>query len=168
MRVIGLELYEKELVAIADEIVYYLMKSGASPEDSRDVTQDVLVNMLESQLILPHHKIRAWMYRVAIRHYIDRYRREKRYQEILQREFFKENLIQFDQEDTGELYDLLKKLPIKYQLVLDLYYFQGFSVKETSHILSVSQSKVKMDLLRARKQLKQMIIERGLSYENLI
>ncbi|TCD46798.1 sigma-70 family RNA polymerase sigma factor [Streptococcus sp. X16XC17] len=162
------ELYEKESILIADEIVYYLRKSGASPEDSWDVTQDVLVNILESQLILSRDKIRARMYRVAIRHYIDRYRREKRYQEILQREFFKENLIQFDQEDTSELYHLLGELPEKYRLVMDLYYFQDFTVKEMSHILSISQSKVKMDLLRGWNQLKKIIKERGLTYEDLI
>ena len=163
-----LDQYEKELVSIAEEIAYYLMRSEVSREDSFDVVQDVLLKMLESQLILPLDKIRAWMYRVAIRLYIDRYRREKHYQKILQREFFKGELIDFDRQDTSELYDLLGALPEKYQLVLDLYYFQGFSVKEISHILSISQSKVKTDLMKGRKELKKMIIERGLTYEELL
>lgn len=163
-----LDQYEKELVSIAEEIAYYLMRSEVSREDSFDVVQDVLLNMLESQLILPLDKIRAWMYRVAIRLYIDRYRREKHYHKILQREFFKGELIDFDRQDTSELYDLLGELPEKYQLVLELYYFQGFSVKEISHILSISQSKVKTDLMKGRKELKKMIIERGLTYEELL
>ena len=163
-----LDQYEKELVSIAEEIVYYLMRSGISKDDGMDVTQDVLVKMLESNFVLPREKIRSWMYRVAIRNYIDSYRREKKYQEILQEEFFREGLTSYDQELGSQLYDLLSELPSQFQTVLDLHYFQGFSVKEISHILGTSQSKVKIDLMRGRNTLKKIIKERGLSYEDLI
>ena len=163
-----LDQYEKELVSIAEEIVYYLMRSGISKDDGMDVTQDVLVKMLESNFVLPREKIRSWMYRVAIRNYIDSYRREKKYQEILQQEFFRKGLTSYDQELGSQLYDLLSELPNHFQTVLDLYYFQGVSVKEISHILGNSQSKVKIDLMRGRNTLKKIIKERGLSYEDLI
>ena len=163
-----LDQYEKELVSIAEELVYYLMRSGISKDDGMDVTQDVLVKMLESNFVLPREKIRSWMYRVAIRNYIDSYRREKKYQEILQQEFFREGLTSYDQELGSQLYDLLSELPSQFQTVLDLHYFQGFSVKEISHILGNSQSKVKIDLMRGRNKLKKIIKERGLSYEDLI
>ena len=163
-----LDQYEKELVSIAEEIVYYLMRSGISKDDGMDVTQDVLVKMLESNFVLPREKIRSWMYRVAIRNYIDSYRREKKYQEILQQEVFRKGLTSYDQELGSQLYDLLSELPNHFQTVLDLYYFQGFSVKEISHILGNSQSKVKIDLMRGRNKLKKIIKERGLSYEDLI
>ena len=163
-----LDQYERELVSIAEEIVYYLMRSGVSKHDSLDVTQDVLVKMLESNFVLPREKIRSWMYRVAIRNYIDSYRRGKKYQEILQQEFFREGLTSYDQELGSQLYDLLSELPNHFQTVLDLHYFQGFSVKEISHILGNSQSKVKIDLMRGRNKLKKIIKERGLSYEDLI
>ena len=163
-----LDQYEKELVSIAEEIVYYLMRSGISKEDGLDVTQDVLVKMLESNFVLPREKLRSWMYRVAIRNYIDSYRRGKKYQEILQQEFFREGLTSYDQELGSQLYDLLSELPSQFQTVLDLHYFQGFSVKEISHILGNSQSKVKIDLMRGRNTLKKIIKERGLSYEDLI
>ncbi len=163
-----LDQYERELVSIAEEIVYYLMRSGVSKHDSLDVTQDVLVKMLESNFVLPREKLRSWMYRVAIRTYIDSYRRGKKYQEILQEEFFREGLTSYDQELGSQLYDLLSELSSQFQTVLDLYYFQGFSVKEISHILGTSQSKVKIDLMRGRNKLKKIIKERGLSYEDLI
>ena len=163
-----LDQYEKELVSIAEEIVYYLMRSGISKDDGMDVTQDVLVKMRESNFVLPREKIRSWMYRVAIRNYIDSYRRGKKYQEILQQEFFREGLTSYDQELGSQLYDLLSELPSQFQTVLDLHYFQGFSVKEISHILGNSQSKVKIDLMRGRNKLKKIIKERGLSYEDLI
>ena len=51
-----LDQYEKELVSIAEEIVYYLMRSGVSKDDSLDVTQDVLVKMLKATLSSPAKK----------------------------------------------------------------------------------------------------------------
>ena len=86
----------------------------------------------------------------------------------MQQEFFREGLTSYDQELGSQLYDLLSELPNHFQTVLDLHYFQGFSVKEISHILGNSQSKVKIDLKRGRNKLKKIIKERGLSYEDLI
>lgn len=162
-----LDPYEKELVQIAQEIVYYLRKAGASPENSHDVTQDVLVKMLESELILPREKIRAWMYRTAVRRYIDLYRRDSKYLEIVQQEFFKkEQTIAFEQPDYEPLYEAVNGLKDQYRLVLDLFYFQGMSIKEISHILHISLSKVKIDLMRGRKQVQATLTKEGYTYED--
>lgn len=84
---IKLDEYEKEIIGIAEEISYYLQKSGATYADSQDIAQDVLVKILEAELVLPFDKVRAWLYRSAVRAYIDKYRRDKHYYEILQRNF---------------------------------------------------------------------------------
>ncbi|HFI0256428.1 TPA: RNA polymerase sigma factor [Streptococcus suis] len=150
--IIRLDDYEKEVIRIAEEISYYLQKSGTSSADSQDIAQDVLVKLLESDIVLPFEKLRAWLYRSAVRAYIDKYRRDKRYYEILQKEFFTpENLLVYDQESYEELYQAVATLPEKYQQVIDLYYFQNMSVKEIAHILGHSQSWVKIHLFRGRK-----------------
>jgi RNA polymerase sigma-70 factor (ECF subfamily) len=46
---IKLDGYEVELLKFAQEIAYYLQKSGASAESAHDITQDVLVKMLENE-----------------------------------------------------------------------------------------------------------------------
>lgn len=51
-------------------------------------------------------------------------------------------------------------------MVLDLYYFQNFSVKEISTILHYSTSKVKVDLMRARKKLKRELEKEAYIYED--
>lgn len=61
--IIKLDEYEKEVVAIAEEISFYLQKSGATRADSQDIAQDVLVKILESDIVLPFEKMRAWLYR---------------------------------------------------------------------------------------------------------
>ncbi|ASW51323.2 RNA polymerase sigma factor [Streptococcus suis] len=164
---IKLDQYEKEIIGIAEEISYYLQKSGATFSDSQDIAQDVLVKILEAELVLPFDKLRAWLYRSAVRAYIDKYRRDKRYHEILQKEFFTpENFLVYDQEDYEELYQAVADLPAKYQHVIDLYYFQDMSVKEIAHILGYSQSLVKINLYRGRKLLAKNLKEKGYEYEN--
>ncbi|HEL2441982.1 TPA: sigma-70 family RNA polymerase sigma factor [Streptococcus suis] len=164
---IKLDEYEKEVIGIAEEISYYLQKSGATFADSQDIAQDVLVKILEAELVLPFDKLRAWLYRSAVRAYIDKYRRDKHYHEILQREFFtSEQVLVYDQDGYEELYQAVADLPAKYQHVIDLYYFQDMSVKEIAHILGAGQSWVKISLYRGRKQLRKALEERGYDYED--
>ena len=74
--------------------------------EAEDVVQDVFVKMLETEVIIPAEKMRAWMYRVSIRRYIDRYRRDKHYLEILRKEFFGKDLVNpFENEDYAKKYD---------------------------------------------------------------
>ncbi|MDQ8767074.1 sigma-70 family RNA polymerase sigma factor [Streptococcus ruminantium] len=162
-----LDEYEKEIIGIAEEISYYLQKSGATLADSQDIAQDVLVKILESDIVLPFEKLRAWLYRSAVRAYIDKYRRDKRYHELLQKEFFsKQAMVQYDHERYEDLYQAVAELPDKYQLVIDLFYFQEMSVQEIAHILGNSQSLVKINLYRGRKQLAKLLKKKGYDDEN--
>lgn len=46
---IKLDNYEKEIIGIAEEISYYLQKSGATYADSQDIAQDVLLKIIRSR-----------------------------------------------------------------------------------------------------------------------
>lgn len=164
-----LDPYEARLVDIAKEISYYLQKSGARPADSDDIAQDVLIKLLESDIVLPFEKLRAWMYRVAIRLYIDRYRREKTYFDILQNSFFgQDQFVKFDDHSYAPLHEAVSQLPSHYRMVIDYYYFQAFSVREIAQLLNWSESKVKTTLSRARKALVSSLKKAGYHYEDFI
>lgn len=163
-----LDAYAHQLIEWAKEIVSYLIASGVKPSDAEDVVQDVLLKMLEAEFVIPGNKMRAWMYRVSIRRYIDKYRRDRRYQEILRKDFFQpDELLSFDKEDYDWLWEELKKLKRSDHVVLELHYFQGFSTKEIARILGVSQSKVKVDLMRGRAKLKQILEKAGYKDGNI-
>lgn len=164
-----LDAYEEALIEIAREISHYLQKSGVNRADADDISQDLFVKLLESEITLPFEKLRAWMYRTAIRAYIDHYRRDKTYQDILRKEFFtKESLTTFDTVDTSQLDELIETLPESSSQVIDLYYYQGFTLGEIAELLHIRTSTAKMRLSRARKHLKEKIEQRGLNHENLL
>lgn len=155
------------MIGIAREIVFYLIQSGVSRDQAEDVVQDVFVKMLEADFVIPEYKMRAWMYRVSIRQYIDKYRRDKHYLEILRKEFLpREDTVEVEDEGFDLLMEELEQLPVKEKVLLDLYYFQGFSVAEIADILSYSQSRVKVGLMRSRKKLKTALEKKGYHYGN--
>ena len=151
------------MIAFAKEIVYYLQGSGVSKEQAEDVVQDVFIKMLESDFVIPAEKMRAWMYRVSIRRYID-----KHYMEILRRDFFtKGNQLIVEGSDYDFLMEEVEKLPTQDKIMLDLYYFQGFSTGEIAEVLHYSKSKVKVQLMRSRKKLRQILEKKGYHHGNI-
>ncbi|MCR4258155.1 sigma-70 family RNA polymerase sigma factor [Streptococcus uberis] len=165
---INIDAYEEEMMSYANEIIAYLMRSGVSPDQAQDVTQDVFVQILEANYSLPSSKLRAWMYRTAIRRYIDLYRRDKHYYDILKRDFFsQESLNAYDQEGYDMLDEAISQVNEKFRILLDLFYFQNFSIKEIAEITGKSQSNIKITLMRARRQLKQELQSKGYTHHEI-
>lgn len=156
------------MIGFAKDVIAYLMTSGVTKEQAEDVVQDIFVKLLEMPAAIPGEKIRAFMYRSAIRRYIDKYRRDRRYMEILRQEFFKnQELSPFETAAYDFLLEEVEKLPPQDALLLDLFYFQGFSIGEIAELLSYSISKVKVSLHRSRQKLKQALKQKGYDYGNI-
>lgn len=63
---------------------------------------------------------------------------------------------EFSAMASGEMdvYDAVMRLPEKYRVVIHLYYYEGYSVKEISSILRRKENTVKAQLSRGRSLLK--------------
>lgn len=59
----------------------------------------------------------------------------------------------------GALQDCLARLPATYIAVVRLHYLHGYSAAEVARLLGLERAAVKMRLLRARKLLKQLVLE---------
>lgn len=66
----------------------------------------------------------------------------------------------FCREEEGELYQILASLPAKYRIVLYLRYYEEYSVKEIAELLHVTANTVSLRLLRAKKRMKQEILQK--------
>ncbi len=60
----------------------------------------------------------------------------------------------FPSPENSDLYDAVMKLPNKYKMVIHLYYYEDYSVKEIAEILQRKETTIQTQLMRARKQLK--------------
>ncbi|SFM57264.1 RNA polymerase sigma-70 factor, ECF subfamily [Paenibacillus sp. 1_12] len=59
-----------------------------------------------------------------------------------------------DRAQSGEVLEQLLSLPDKYKIVLYLYYFEDYSVKEISNLLGHKESTIQTQLATGRKRLK--------------
>jgi len=98
----------------------------------------------------------GWMKRIFINTSIELIRKKKYHQDI---DYLKESEIKMTSKieigsmDAKKMIDLIQKLPQGYRTVFNMYVIDGYSHKEISEVLSISESTIKSQLFKARKQL---------------
>ena len=121
-----------------------------SRQDAEDIMQEVFCKYLSKKPIFndaTHEK--AWFLRVTInisKNYVKSFWRRKT-------EGLTEGIVYVD-EDSREIWDAVRKLPEKYRVVLELHYWEGYTIKEMAEILKKNPSTVGTHLERAKKMLK--------------
>ncbi len=129
-----------------------------SREDAEDVVHDVFIKYVSKPPVLREHEHeKAWFVRVTINQCHDQQRRKKIRRYIPLEEIAE---IPVEQFKSNEVLKSILALPEKYKLSLLIHYFEGYSVEQTSKMLGISKSAVKMRLLRGREMLK-MELEGG-------
>ena len=100
----------------------------------------------------------GWMKRIIINTALQKHRKEK-YLDIINEDLLEEQEIEIDEEDlpVDFLLKLIQELPPRYREVFNLYVLDGYSHKEISALLSISQGSSKSNLARARGILKERI-----------
>lgn len=146
-----MEQYKDNLYSIA----FNICQNAA---DADDVVQDTLLayHTTEKQFDSEQH-IRAWLIRVAINKAknisMSFFRRSS-----ASLEDYIDSLL-FETPETKNLLEEVLKLPEKYRIVIHLFYYEDYSVKEMAEILHTSESNVKVRLSRGRKLLKKSLQE---------
>ena len=123
--------------------------------DAEDIVQTAFMKLYQTETEFQDEEhIKRWLIRVTVN--------EAR---NLCKSFWKKNvtslessgMIQpydFPRPEYSDLYDAVLSLPGKYKIVVHLYYYEDYSVKEIAEILSLKETTVQTQLMRARKQLK--------------
>ena len=128
-----------------------------NPADAEDVAQETFVRLYrqEGKFASEEH-VRRWLLRVAVNLSKDMLRshwnqKRQEFDENMPKEIFGW------QEDQKEIWQEVAALPEKYRLVLYLYYYEGYSVREIGQMLRCSTSAVKMRLKRGREKLRESL-----------
>lgn len=118
-------------------------------EDAGDAIQDTILSCWEKIDTLKKAELyKTWMTRILINHCYDIFRNSMNL----------ESLDVYDEpskcdEYNIELKEALASIDERYRLPIELYYGQGFKVKEIAEMLSLPQNTIKTYLSRGRKQL---------------
>ena len=128
--------------------------------DAEDVTQNTFMKLYQSMKSIEDEEyLKRWLIRVVINE-----------AKNLRMSFWKKNVFSLQESDDSEtfefykeehtqLHDAVLNLPPKYRIVVHLYYFEGYSVKEISEILKIKENTIQIQLMRARAKLKEQLKE---------
>ena len=127
-------------------------------QDAEDVVQYTFLHYCshKKEFETEQH-IRAWLLRVAINKAKNKnntfFRRN-----ALPLEDYMETLA-FQSEESSELFEAVMKLPEKYRIVVHLFYYEDYSVKEIADILKITPGNVKVRLSCGRMSLRNTLKE---------
>lgn len=114
--------------------------------------------------------LKKWICRIAINESLTHKRKNKKYLNNIEIPItLEENLITFNKDEYDNkiiskiLLDLIQKLPEKQRQVFNLYAIDGYSQKEICKLLTMSNSAVKSNYMRARKFLAMKLKKKGIS-----
>lgn len=127
-------------------------------QDAEDVVQDTFLQYWsQKKEFETEQHIRAWLLRMAINKAKNKnntfFRRN-----ALPLEDYMETLA-FQSEESSELFEAVMKLPEKYRIVVHLFYYEDYSVKEIADILKITPGNVKVRLSRGRMSLRNTLKE---------
>ena len=136
-------------------LAYSYLKNRA---DAEDVMQETLLKLYTEQKDFesPEHE-KHWLLRVAANECRKLLRSPWRRRTGSLDET--EETAVFDRPAQSELFRQVMALPPKYRAAVYLYYYEGYSVKETGELLGAKASTVQTWLMRARGQLKTKLKE---------
>ena len=98
----------------------------------------------------------GWMKKIFIHTSIELIRKKKYHQNIENindSELSRTAKIEVGDLDAKKLIDVIQELPQGYRTVFNMYIIDGYSHKEISELLNISESTSKTQLFKARKQL---------------
>jgi RNA polymerase sigma-70 factor (ECF subfamily) len=125
-------------------------------EDAEDIVQDVFVKLIEKAPAFKteEHEV-AWLITVTKNLCKSKLRAASRKNLELTPELLEAYPAQ--SQNQGELLETVMSLPVKYRVVVHLFYYEGFSTKEIAGITKQREGTVRQQLTRARELLKKYI-----------
>lgn len=155
---------QRRLYEASHRNVYRLMVSMVGLQDAADLTQQVFLQVFRRiGLFSGRAQIGTWIYRVAINEALQYLRRSKRTRLLtLEQEPMDRSPDSYENVGDKELLELaLERLEPELRSAFLLREVEGLSYKEIAEALEVPEGTVGSRLNRARRELKQRLVELG-------
>lgn len=151
---------ERIIRAYSNDLYRILYVYCKNKSDCEDIMQGVFLKLYETNTEFESDThVKNWLIKVAVRDALNLQKsRWRNYVEL-------DENIAFTDEYHSEVFEALLKLKPKERMILLLYYYEGYSVKEISAMLKMAEGTVKSKLHRSRSRLKTVLKEGDWSEE---
>lgn len=149
----------RELVNRWEPRLYYYLRRIIEDEDAVwDILQETWLSVFESiRKLKDPLRFPAWLYQISHNKAVSFLRKENKYTQMTDEQMAKycENntAISVVKEQAELVHELLGKLKLAHREVLTLYFLEGFSIKEMTQVIGVSEGTVKSRLHYAKNKL---------------
>jgi RNA polymerase sigma-70 factor (ECF subfamily) len=163
------DLFQELVKRYENKLYNFSLRLCRDPSDAEDMVQETLLNVFRYLKDFRYEtKFKNWLYRIATSTCIKKRRKSKfaPERELSLDEFWPNEEAEFpdqipnwaleplekllNDELANTIQEAILSLPDKYRLVIVLRDMEGFSTSETSQILNISETNVKVRLHRAR------------------
>ena len=143
----------------ADDLYRICFTMLRNSYDAEDIVQDTFIKYYQSdkKFESDRHK-KSWLIKVALNECRDKLRFWKRHS-VISLEEYAEIPQSPDQTESKDILEALMRLPLKYKIVMTLFYAEEYSVKEIAEMLHTNESVVKKRLQKGRKLLRDIYRE---------
>ena len=150
--------YERLTSLLLDSVYRVAVNGCRNYTDAEDIVQNTFLKLWQKKDgFESDDHARRWLLRVAVNECNSLWRSPWKRKTSSLEELTQEPV--FTTPEKSSLYDAVKELPQKNRLIVYLYYFEDYSVKEVAQIMELSESAVQNRLFRAREKLKEILKE---------
>lgn len=144
--------FERLIIEIQNDLYRIAQIRLKNDEDADDAIQNTIIKVYKtiSRLNSPQY-FKTWVIRILINECNNIIRKNKREKRIEEKFKSKANNV-LDSETNIET--LIEHLPKTEQIILNLYYKDGYSYREIGYILRMNSNTVKSKMFRAKEKLK--------------
>jgi RNA polymerase sigma factor (sigma-70 family) len=132
------------------------LQYSGNDEEARDILQDGFIKIFENLVFYKHEgSFEGWMRRIVVNTALEKYRSKHMLYRVDDIDLIPEPEANPENTDYAgleavDLLDIIRELPPKYRMVFNLFAIEGYSHKEISEMVKISEGTSKSNLSRAR------------------
>ncbi len=161
----SLEAFKTRVLPVKDKLFRYTLRILKNEDEAKDVVQETLIKVWNKRDEMhTYENMEAWCIRVARNLALDKLKSKHNKSVDIDNAYDLHSSTQSpysstEQSDTmTSIHHFINKLPDLQKQVIQLRDIDGFSYQEISDILKQNLNSVKVNLFRARKQVREQLI----------
>ena len=132
------------------------LQYSGNDDEARDILQEGFIKIFENLIHYKHEgSFEGWMHRIVVNTALEKFRSKHNLYRVDDIDLIQEPDAAPETEDYSgleavDLLDIIRELPPKYRMVFNLFAIEGYSHKEISLMVNISEGTSKSNLSRAR------------------
>ena len=140
----------------AGKLFAVCLQYSGNNEEARDILQEGFIKIFENLVHYRHEgSFEGWMRRITVNTALEKFRNKHNLYRVDDIDLIPEQDAEPENHDYAgleakDLLGIIRELPPKYRMVFNLYAIEGYSHKEISKMVNISEGTSKSNLSRAR------------------